>query len=384
MSAPFRARGGRTVTALAGLLFVVLIAGLAVVGVAFGFGAFSTSKTVTARLPEAGPALGPGAEVEYRGVLVGSLHKLVREPTQAVLTIHLDPSQVDHIPAGVTVRLVPRSVFGDLYVDLVPPATIRGHIQPGAVLSADTSTPTVELNQALDAGYRLLTAIQPAKLNHTLTAIATALTGRGAKIRELISAVSHYSAQIAPQTAQFLHDLGGVGTLARQISANSADIFRILDDSIVLSQSIAADQPTLRRVLAVGPVAASRTKALLASNRQTLVRLVRQLRPVITILNANQANLINTLAGLEAFTTGAARALGHGAYLKVAVAPDSNFTRGRAYTKAECPHYGRMKGPNCPGASPRHFADPAGFRQRLAIARVLGPPYVAARAGARR
>jgi virulence factor Mce-like protein len=351
-----RLSDSRLAAAIAGLVFVVLLAAVAVVGVAYGFGAFSTSKTVTATLPEAGPALGPGAEVEYRGVLVGKLGKLVREPHHALLTLDLTPSQLDHIPAGVTVRLVPRSVFGDLYVDLVPPSKITGHLQPGAVLAADTSTPAVELNQALDAGYQLLTAIQPAKLDETLTAIATALNGRGAKLGSLVSQLADYTAEIAPHTARFVHDIGLVGVVGHQISANSSNLFRIVDDAIALSSTIAKDQPMLRRVLNTGPVVASQTNALLASNRAHLRTLVHQLQPVIDVLNKHQLDLENTLLALQQFTSGAARALGHGPYLQVVVAPDPNGARGQPYTAAQCPRYPGLAGPNCGSRSAKRSA----------------------------
>jgi virulence factor Mce-like protein len=339
--------------------------------------------------------------VEYRGVLVGSLGTVHRELHQAVLTIDIDPSQLDHIPAGVTVRLVPRSVFGDLYVDLVPPTHITGHLREGAVLQADTTTPTVELNQALDSGYALLTAIKPSRLSDTLTAVATALDGRGEKLGELVSHAAAYTAEIAPHTAQFIHDVGAVGTLARQVSANSPDLFRIVEDSIALSKSIAQDQATLAQVLMTGPVVASQTRELFAQNRQQLNILLHQLAPVIKILDANQLNLQNTLLQLEQFTAAAARALGHGPYLRVVAVPSSDSARGQPYTAAQCPHYGRMKGPNCgSGAAGKravgdaviealvdHVAgadttDPhdagavARLKQRLAIANVLLAPVL--------
>lgn len=346
-----RFAGGRLGSAVLGLLFVMLLLGSSAVGIAYGFGVFSHSSTVTARLPTAGPALGPGSEVEYRGVLVGSLGKLQREPTQAVLTMDIDPGQLAHIPSGVTVRLVPRSVFGDLYVDLVPPATVTGHLHSGDVLAADTTTPSVELNEALDSGYQLLTAIQPSKLSETFGAIATALDGRGQELGNLVSELATYTAEIAPHTSQFLHDVVAGGTLSRQIAANSADLFRVLDDSVALTTTIHQDQSSLARLLNTGPVVADQTNRLLADNRQRLNTLVHQLAPVIRILGNNQHNLDLTVAGLKAFTVGAAKALGQGPYLRVAAALSSDFGRGKQYTAANCPHYGGMYGPNCKNAA---------------------------------
>jgi len=355
MTALSRLLAGRGATAIAGLLFAALVVGLSVVGVAFGFGAFSSSKTLTATIPEAGPALGPGAEVEYRGVLVGSLGAVHRTLHDAVLTIHLDPSEVHNIPANSTVRLVPRSVFGDLYVDLVPPLHDTGPLRLPANLRADTSTPTVELNQALDAGYRLLTAVRPAELDATLTAVATALNGRGPELGRLADQLEQYASQVAPHTSQLIHDITTVGTVGRELSRDAPDLLATLDDAIATSQTIVASQPTLTKLLNVGPVVADQAGALLKDNKVRLKTLFRLLRPVVGVLRNNQGNLRNGVKQLRAFLNGAADALGHGPYLKVSVVPDVTVTGGTPYTAADCPRYGRMAGPNCPRGSHSHL-----------------------------
>jgi virulence factor Mce-like protein len=338
----------RARAALAGLLFVVIIGGMSVVGVAYGFGAFSTSKVVTATIPTAGPALGPGSEVEYRGVLVGKLGNVDRTLHDAVLTLELDPAQVPKIPEGVTVRLVPRSVFGDLYVDLVPPAHITGPLRLPAHLIADTSTPTVELNQALDAGYRLLTSVKPSELNATLTAIGTALDGRGAKLGRLVDQLDDYTAQVAPHTDEFIHDLTTVGTVAQELSRDAPDLLRTLDNAIATSQSLTRSQSDIARVLAQAPPVASATQRLLEQNRRKLNRLVHLLRPVAQVLRSHDATLVEGVLQLRAFLVGAARALGLGPWLNVIVEPDLSPVDSSGYTAADCPRYGKMPGPNCP------------------------------------
>lgn len=348
--------GTRASTAVAGVVFVALVLGLSVLGVAYGFGVFSRSSAITATLPEAGPALGPGSEVEYRGVLVGSLGSVRRTLHNAVLTLKLDPSQLDNIPAGVTVRLVPRSVFGDLYVDLVPPGSgPGGHLVAGADLAPDTSTPTVELDRALDAGYQLLTAVQPAKLNATLTAIGTALDGRGAKIGNLIEQVERYTAAVGPHTDQLVHDITTVGTVGRELAHDAPDLLATLNDAIATSQTIVASQPDLTALLDAGPTVADQTNALLANNKQRLATLVRLLRPVLGVLRAHRSDLVNGVEQLRAFLNGASAALGQGPFLQVDVTPDLNSADGTPYTSADCPRYGSMAGGNCPkGAKSKH------------------------------
>jgi virulence factor Mce-like protein len=369
----------RWTAALSGLLFIAIVGGASVAGVAYGFGAFSRSKVVTATIPKAGPALGPGAEVEYRGVLVGSLGEVNRTLESAVLTLKLDPSQVSRIPDGVTVRLVPRSVFGDLYVDLVPPAHIVRPLQLPAHLVADTSTPTIELNEALDAGYRLLTAVKPSELNATLTAIGTALNGRGAKLGQLVDQLDEYTTQIAPHTDEFIHDITTIGTVARELSRDAPDLLRTLDNAIATSESLAHSQPDIAKVLAQAPPVAARTQRLLELNQHKLDRLVHLLRPVAHVLRSHHASLVDGVLQLRAFLIGAAKALGHGPWLKVVVKLDLNPADSKGYTAAECPRYAGTPGPNCPDAR-RGASAGAGARigAPMAWQRLLFEPLIAA------
>ena len=340
----------RAKLAVSGLMFLVIVGGLSVVGVAYGFGAFSTSKIVTATIPEAGPALGPGSEVEYRGVLVGSLGSVHRTLRNAVLTLKIDPSQVAKIPDGVTVRLVPRSVFGDLYVDLVPPAHITRSLQLPANLVADTSTPTVELDAALDAGYRLLTAVQPGKLNDTLSAIATALDGRGEKLGTLIDQLEDYTTKVEPHTAELIHDLSTLGVVGDELSRDAPDLLRTLRNAIETSKTVERSQSQISKLLAEGPAVSDRTLQLLNVNKQKIRALVELLQPVVTVLEGGRDQLVRAVKQLRLFLLGAARALGHGPWLQVNVAPDVNPKDTQGYTKAQCPRYPGMPGPNCPDA----------------------------------
>jgi virulence factor Mce-like protein len=370
----------RARAAIAGLLFIVIVAGLSVVGVAYGFGAFSSSKVVTATLPEAGPALGPGAEVEYRGVLVGSLGSVHRTLSDAVLTLHIDPSQISKIPSGVTVRLVPRSVFGDLYVDLVPPTVITGPLQPSAHLVADTSTPTVELDQALDAGYRLLTTVRPGKLDATLTAIATALTGRGAELGSLVDELQRYTKEVAPHTPELIHDLTTVGAVGDELSHDAPDLLRTLRNAIATSKTVEGSQTQIQKLLAEGPVVADSTRRLLSVNQHKLHQLVGLLHPVVSVLESRQGNLVRAVKQLRLFLLGAANALSHGPWLQVTVAPDVNPLDTKGYTATDCPRYAGVAGKNCVATKAAANARPnlrASARPTISWEELLVAPLVA-------
>src|SRR5204863_1969541 len=141
-----------------------------------------------------GDALTPGSDVKMRGVLVGRVGHIRRETGKpgADVELWLDPAKADDVPAGVTARSLPANFFGQSFVDLVPPKASTGSIQGGARIPADTSAETVELQDVFDKLYRVLSAVQPAKLATVIGALAQALDGRGAAIGNLVGKTASY------------------------------------------------------------------------------------------------------------------------------------------------------------------------------------------------
>ena len=85
----------------------------------------------------------------------------------ARLALALKPEQVGQIPADVTARLLPKTLFGEKYVDLVAPGGRRRRADPRRrdVIRQDRTTVAIELEKVLDDLLPLLRTVQPAKLN---------------------------------------------------------------------------------------------------------------------------------------------------------------------------------------------------------------------------
>ena len=76
---------------------------------------------------------------------------------------------MSQIPANVTARLLPKTLFGERYVELTAPASASATpLRPGAVIGQDRSSSAIELEKVLDDTLPLLQTIQPDKLAATL------------------------------------------------------------------------------------------------------------------------------------------------------------------------------------------------------------------------
>lgn len=138
---------------------------------------------VTMNISRAGLQLLKGSDVKLRGVLVGDVDAITSDGHGAVIKLRLNPTMIRDIPENVSARLIPKTVFGEKYVDLVMPANPSPqHIAAGDVIPQDRTAPALEIDQALNDLLPLLRTVRPQDVNSALSAMATALSGRGEKL----------------------------------------------------------------------------------------------------------------------------------------------------------------------------------------------------------
>ena len=155
----------------------------------------------------------------------------------AELTLGIYPGQTDTIPADVTGSIVPKTLFGEKYVSLIP--TTDGSSEPiEAGATIDRTQVATEVEEVLSDLYPLLRTVQPAELNMTLNAIATALEGRGDQLGENLETVDSYLKRLNPQIPALVEDL----RLTAQVSDIYADVLpevgTILQDTVTTTGTL--------------------------------------------------------------------------------------------------------------------------------------------------
>ncbi len=248
-----------------GVIFVCLL----LVGVWLTYAVFtkkfSSYDEVKLKTSSIGLQLPTRADVKIRGVIVGEVLEAKAGKEGAELTLGLYPDKVDSIPANVTAAIVPKTLFGEKYVSLViPESGAKGTIEAG-----DTITKTdlgTEVEEVLNDLYPLLETVQPADLNATLSAISTALEGRGSQLGENLATVDSYLKRINPQIPALIDDL----RLTAQVSDLYADILpdvaQILDDTVVTTGTLEEKEATLNSALRDIRAFADTARGFLARN----------------------------------------------------------------------------------------------------------------------
>lgn len=136
---------------LYGIVFLAVLALLLSLAVAVYQQAFTTVVPITLEADALGNQLDPRADVKLRGLLVGEVREVHADGTKATLDIALKPRYVPYIPSDVHARLLPKTLFGEKYVDLVPPPRSSARpVHAGDVITQDRTKAGIEVQQLLN------------------------------------------------------------------------------------------------------------------------------------------------------------------------------------------------------------------------------------------
>jgi virulence factor Mce-like protein len=293
-----------TARALAGLAAIVAL--VAVIALAIGLfrGTFTETVPVTVISDRAGLVMNPDAKVKMRGVEVGRVASIATKPDgQAVLKLDMNPSQLHLIPSNIGVDITSTTVFGAKYIELVPPKDPSAQkLHGGQVIEGQHVT--TEINTVFQQLVTVLDKIDPAKLNETLGAVATAFNGRGEKFGRTLEDFNAFLAKINPSLPNLAHDIeASVGAFSAYGDA-APDLTGIFDNSIRLSNSIVEEQQNLDEFLISSIGLADIGNDVIGGNRQALSDTLRVLVPTTSLAGLYHETLGCTIGGLVPFVRG--------------------------------------------------------------------------------
>lgn len=283
---------------LLGLTFLVVIAALVSLSIAIYNKVFTPTVNVTLDTSHTGNELLLDSDVKVRGIIVGSVKALRANGDRAAVTLALSPSEVGKIPANVQAAILPKTLFGEQYVDLRLPDHPVGHITAGAVIPEDRSKGVLETETVLGNMLPLLTAVQPAQLNDTLNALATALHGRGRELGQTLVHFDQYLKILNPHTKQMVDDFQKLGQVALEYNGVSPDIFAALKNLQVSAKTVIQRRQGFDSLLRTGSLNADTLASFLTANRQRLIDVTGQSDKMYRLLGNYSSEFPCLLAGI--------------------------------------------------------------------------------------
>jgi phospholipid/cholesterol/gamma-HCH transport system substrate-binding protein len=328
------------------LLGVVFLA-LLLAGVWFTNAVFNKTFTdyeeVKLQTSKIGLQLPARADVKIRGVIVGEVLEFDTNTEGAELTLGIYPSEIDTIPANVTGSIVPKTLFGEKYVSLeVPSDPSPEHMRAGDVI--ERTVVGTEVEKVLSDLYPLLRTVQPAQINMTLNALATALEGRGDQLGANLETVDSYLKRLNPQIPALVEDL----RLTAQVSDMYADVLpevaQILDDSITTTGTLETREQQLEALFTDVSSFSDTARVFLGQNGDNLVRLGEVSAAQFRLLSRYSTEFPCLLGGIvEASKRNAETLRGFMLHIVLETLP----RQPHAYGPEDEPRYGDKRGPAC-------------------------------------
>src|SRR4051794_38328620 len=265
-----------------GLAFLVVLALLLGLAVASYNKAFTDVAHVTLETDTAGNQLQEASDVKVRGVIVGEVRNVRAGMDGATIDLAIDPDHLAEIPADVSARLLPKTLFGERFVSLVPPEDPSAQrLSDGDVIGQDRSENAIELQRVIDDMLPLLQAVEPQDLSYTLGAVADALRGSGDDLGANLAATGRYIGEINTVLPELQDDVSLLADVADTYDAAADDLLAVLDNLAVTNTTVVDQAEQLRRTFTVGESSARVSAGFLERNERNLISVAATSRPVL-------------------------------------------------------------------------------------------------------
>jgi phospholipid/cholesterol/gamma-HCH transport system substrate-binding protein len=352
----------RVVDLLVGCCYFLLVAAFLAGAMLVYNKAFVDRTGITLTTGTLGNAIQKGSDVKLNGVPVGTVTTISPTASGARLTLELEPAVAKTLPASTTARLLPKTLFGERYVSLLPGSggsasggisTVSsdrgGTLASGGEIHQDTSQEAVELQELFDQMLPLLQSIQPEKLSATLGELAAALRGQGGDIGESMAAWSSYLKKLNPLVPQMADDFGKLGTVAQQYADAVPDLLDALDTMTTTSATMVAERDQLRQVFATVVDAADSSTGWVQANDKTIRVLSKDSRKALKAVVPYATEFPCLFKAMNQFIPTMDKTLGKGTdepgmHLVLNVVP----SRGKYLAGKDAPVYATNGGPRCP------------------------------------
>jgi phospholipid/cholesterol/gamma-HCH transport system substrate-binding protein len=335
---------------LAGVGLILVVVGAFALTGAFYNHAFSDPAEVTLTTARAGLVMDAGNKVKLRGVEIGRVGSVTLRDGHAVIVLDIERDQLDEIPADVRAEIRATTVFGAKYVDLVAPSSGSGastaHLVDGGSVRAGGVT--VEVNTVFDDLNRVLSGLDVAGLNNTLTVLSRTFEGRGSEIAAVAAKADDYLTRLQPELPRLRRDLFGVAQLSRLGVRISPALTSILRNATVTATTVNQSRTELTRLLVDLSILGDHATRVLGVNGDALATLLRTLRPTAATLRAYSSELPCLFRGIDNTRKEMAKVIGGTTHaLRALVSIRSKLPK---YTvPRDLPGLPHGRGPSCAG-----------------------------------
>ncbi|SFD89052.1 MCE family protein [Blastococcus tunisiensis] len=337
-------------TRLQGVAFLVVLVLLLGLAVAQYNKFFTEVARVTLQTDTAGNQLQEASDVKVRGVIVGEVREVQGSAEGATIELAIKPEYLEQIPADVSARLLPKTLFGERFVSLeIDEAPARERLADGDVIGQDRSSNAIELQRVIDDMLPLLQAVAPQDLSFTLGAVADALRGSGDDLGANLATTGRYIGELNTVLPELQEDISLLADVADTYDAAADDLLAVLDNLAVTNATLVDQQEQLRRTFTVGDSSAATTAGFLETNEQNIISVAASSRPVLGVFAKYSPSYPCMLEGLTRAAPLTTESFGGDGDPALNLNITVVFPPRNPYVPGDQPEYLDRSGPDCQG-----------------------------------
>ncbi|GAB3860244.1 MCE family protein [Nocardioides maradonensis] len=365
-------RGEHNRLLVAGIVFLLSIALLIWLSIAIYAKKFDHVTWVTIDADRAGLQLAKFGDVRLNGALVGQVREINQVGDHAEIKVALDPAEAKSIPSNVSVRIIPTTLFGQKFVQLiVPSAPASTSLTDGSVIPTSRVTTNVELSQVLANLFPLLRAVRPQDLNETLSAIATALEGRGEQIGRTMDQLGSYLGAIDGHLPTLKQDLIQLAKVSKDYDVAAPDLLHTLANLTVTSRTIVQEKADIDVFFSDLTGLSDTATRFLQANGQNLIEMSRLTVPMADLLARYSPEFPCLIKGAAAYAPILSKTF-EGGWVKQFI--EFFNPQYHVYRKSDAIQFGEVgHGPWCLGL-PNFTVPSPNWKLKQGIQQVQNPP----------
>lgn len=281
-----------------GAILVAIMVFLVWVTYAFFDKQFVKSEPVYITTERTGVNLPENADVKLRGMIVGEVRTIEPYREGVRMTLAMKPEAMKDVPRDVSAQILPKTLFGEKYVALIPGAESASGQSLQAGDTIKKAVVPIEVEDLLKDAYPLLNSIDPANLSYTLTAVSQALTGRGEQLGSTLVTLNDYLQEIDPEVPQLVDDLTTLGTVSDGFASAMPDLGRLLRNAVKTGNTVVEKQSELAAFLDAGTDLSNTLTDFTKVNGEALVNINHRGKPFLQMAAKQSATFQCFLGGM--------------------------------------------------------------------------------------
>jgi phospholipid/cholesterol/gamma-HCH transport system substrate-binding protein len=213
---------------------------------------------------EDSPGLQPGYDVGYLGTPIGRIDDVALADGHVVVTMAIEHGR--EIPEGSSLAVRRKSAVGEPYVDVIPPEgaeTDGPAMAEGDHVPMDRTQTPLSYSELFNALNDLVASVPEDDLATLLDEMATALDGRADSLRDLVTGSDDALATFAANADLLEDSTASLSRLARVFADHRQAVVQGLENTELVTGTLAAARADLERVMTDGNSLATRTADLL-------------------------------------------------------------------------------------------------------------------------